>query len=143
MVVFLFLFKKLLFSLLFIPNIIIFIGSLASLTESSHHCEIVMAFFMVYVVPILDEMPSHVYHGIALDMKSNIMPRHPWFSFSINWGMFNLISGSRWKGSQSLVRIISSIPQIIFVIDIMIRGVPSTITDIKPSHKPISLINNT
>ena len=49
---------------------------------------------------------------------------------------------SRSKSSQTIVSIISSVPKIIKILNMVIRVVPTAITNIKASHKTYSLVDD-
>ena len=99
-------------------------------------------FLSINIIPILDKMAEQINDTISSYLNPNIMPRHSWLLFPIN-GRLGEVFGCSWcEPSQPFIRIISSIPFIIFIHDTMFRSIPSSIADVKTTHKANLLINN-
>lgn len=92
-------------------------------------------------VPILNKMPHWVNHWISSMLHTNIMPGHSCLNRSINWRDCILYSCAWSISTKPLICVVSSIPIIVDIAQMMIRSIPSPITNIKSAHKSHFLVD--
>ena len=68
------------------------------------------------------------------------MPGHPGLLCSIHWGFSKVLGSTREESSDPFVGVVSSIPAVVDISDVMGGSVPAPVANVEATHKSHALI---